>query len=104
MMGDYIDNKNGTITFATADGNFRFTVRDNFPAKRILGALNSYELVNDHHLIQYLHNEVGPAMENLLTGRNEYFLNGEQIEKEKVERIKHNKHFNESIEESIIRG
>lgn len=93
-----------TITFRTADGRYNLTVKEEFltrcpePTK-----IDTYKLMTEYKLNQFLHNPKGPAILRLKDNCPEYWINGQRVTKEEGERIEHEYEFGKKMS-SIING
>ncbi len=86
-----------TISFKSADSKFICTVKSSFAQKVDGSNINAYELVNDWNLGQYLHNPIGPALINLQSGEEHYFLDGRQLNEKDSEKIIQVRNFNNNL-------
>lgn len=59
------------------------------------------ELATKHNMMNFLHNEHGPAIHSTVQGYQEYWLNGKRCSEEDAERIKHNIKFNNEFNELL---
>lgn len=83
---------------------FKLTVKEEF-LKKVPGLLddknnvtmNMFDLMSKHELGKHLHNPSGPAIVEDSTGHCEYWLNGNQLDGEAAEKIKHNCNFHDKF-------
>lgn len=94
-----------TYTFRTHDGLYQFTVMEDFVKKFgfIVETEDVYNLMTKYKLTNYLHNDDGPAILYLQPGvdQKSYWLNGKEVTEDDIPRLKHNKEFNNGLEEIL---
>jgi hypothetical protein len=59
--------------------------------------LNELDAITKYEIMKYTHNTEGPAIVNVNTGAESFWLNGIPAKKEEVERLKYNKDFSEHV-------
>lgn len=91
--------KNSEIAiFTSGCQRYKFTVKVEFLKKcHKPDTYEPYELMNIYHINRYLHSNVGPAIVDLVTGNEEYWINGEQLTKENSEKLKHKNEFDKKF-------
>jgi hypothetical protein len=77
--------------------NFDFYVTPDYLSKIDYKKFHAIELIKDHDLFSHIHNDHGPAIINLDNNEINYVLNGRPATEEEIERIKHNKEFNNNL-------
>lgn len=51
------------------------------------------ELFNNFNIAGFVHNEAGPALINMVADREEFYMNGKEVDPEMVKKMKHNSEF-----------
>lgn len=94
-----------TVTFVN-NGTFQITVKKEFVEKHGLDYVqtaNMFDLINEKNIDQYFHNEAGPATVDLRTNFAQFWLNGEPVDKETAEKMKHSIEFNKEFKDAVIK-
>lgn len=91
-----------TITFDTMDNNCQLTIKSEFAS--IVPEYKTTplkELIEKHSIFKFFHNPNGPATNDRKTNIINYFLNGQLVEGEELEKIKHREQFNGKMDEVL---
>jgi hypothetical protein len=91
-----------TRTFITKDKKFEFTVKSEFydqvPNPEEFPA---YDIMVEKQVHNFLHNPNGPAIVQLETKEEAYFLDGKEVSEEEAKKIKHAGQFNDRLDDLI---
>ena len=96
---------NELFSFKTADGRFQFTVKGEFVRRcHNPNEYDSYDLMNQFYLSDFLHNPAGPAIIHLGSNIVEYWLNGKKLNDEEGKKISHDYNFNNKLMSDLEHG
>jgi hypothetical protein len=78
---------------------FQFSVKTEFLEKCPHPENERVEsLFNDFNIALFVHNETGPAFINMVANREEFYLNGKQVDEEMAKKMMHNSNFVQKLD------
>ena len=107
MAKDLIGNADdAVVTFqcgGKAPHNYSVTVKSGWFRQEVKPDTTKtiQQIVIDHNILPFLHNPVGPAIENIHTGYRCYFINGRPLTEEEGKKLQYNVDFGNSVEEIL---
>lgn len=91
-----------TITLNTFDNNITMTIKSEFatvvPDYKTMPVK---DLIEKHQVFKFFHNPNGPAVIDHKINQINYFLNGQLVEGEELEKIKHREQFNGKMDQVL---
>lgn len=107
MAKDLIGNADdAVVTFqcgGKAPHNYSVTVKSGWFRQEVKPDTTKtiQQIVIDNNILPFLHNPVGPAIENGHTGYRAYFINGKPLTAEEGKKLQYNVDFGNSVEEIL---